>query len=43
MPASASVPSRPTNHVSIKPAPACVSMTITFGQAMRSSSGATGA
>src|SRR5262249_46834957 len=35
IPASASVPSRDTNHVSIRPVEACTSITTTFGQARR--------
>ncbi len=37
MPASASVPSRDTNQVSINPVEACTSITRMFGQARRSS------
>ena len=43
MPASASVPSRDTNQVSISPVAACASMTSTLGQAMRNSVGTIGA
>ena len=43
MPASASVPSRPTQNVSISPLLACASMTTTLGHAMRSKSGTIGA
>ena len=39
MPASASVPSRDTNHVSINPVEACTSITRMFGQARRSKVG----
>src|SRR5947209_1910767 len=43
IPASASVPSRPTQNVSIRPELACASITMTLGHAMRSSSGTIGA
>src|SRR5438045_1303267 len=42
MPASASVPSWPTQYVSISPVAACANMISTFGQAIRSSSGTIG-
>ena len=43
MPASASVPRRETNQVSISPVEACASITSTFGHARRSSVGTIGA
>ncbi len=42
MPASASVPSLPTNQVSISPAAACASMSSTLGRPRRASVGAMG-
>ena len=42
MPASASVPRRETNQVSISPVEACASITSTFGHARRSSVGTIG-
>ena len=42
MPASASVPSMPTQNVSISPVAACANMISTFGQAMRNSVGTIG-
>ena len=42
MPARASVPSLPTNQVSMRPTAACATMTSTLGAAMRSSVGTIG-